>query len=234
MSRLPASTMSALLSVRLDRGPLEDVLQQLVDIARDALPGVRAVSTTLMRGDRAWTAAHTGRMALDADEMQYERGHGPCMDAGRTGNVLLVEDMREEVRWPDYTAQAVARGVLSSLSVPLPIQTDMIGGLNCYSDEPAAFPAEAVEVARELAAHLAVAVGNAVAYTDAAVLVEQMRAAMAARSVIDQAMGIVMAQNHCDADAAFAILSRASQNRNVKLRDVARDVAAAVSRPAGR
>jgi GAF domain-containing protein len=234
MSRLPTSTMAALLGVRLDKGPLEDVLQQLVDIARDALVGADAVSTTLVRDDKGWTAAYQGQLALDADELQYERGYGPCMDAGRTGTVMLVDDMREEARWPDYTAQVAARGVLSSLSVPLPIQTDVIGALNCYSRTPSAFSAEAIEVAEELAGHVAVAVGNAVAYADATRLVEQMRTAMASRSVIDQAMGVVMAQNRCSAEAAFALMTRASQNRNIKLREIARGIVANVSRPAGR
>ena len=230
MSHLPAPTMAALLGIRLNQGPLEDVLQQLVNIAKDALPGADEVSTTLVRGEKAWTAAYTGQLALDADEMQYERGYGPCMDAGRTGTVLRIEDTREEARWPDYTAHVASRGVLSSLSVPLPIQTDVIGALNIYSRTPSAFSTEAVEIAEELAGHVAVAVGNAIAFTEATTLVEQMRKAMASRSVIDQAMGVVMAQNRCDADAAFAILTRASQNRNAKLRDIARNAVDTVSR----
>ena len=233
MSRLPASATTALLAIRLDQGPLDDVLRRLVTIARDALPGADEVSTTLLRGDKAWTAAHTGQLALDADEMQYERGYGPCMDAGRTATILLIVDTREETRWPDYTAHVAERGVLSSLSVPLPIQTDLIGALNCYSRTPAAYSKEAIEVAEELAGHVAVAVANAVAYSNATTLVEQMRTALDSRSVIDQAMGIVMAQNRCDADAAFAILTRASQNRNVKLRDVAGGIVAGISRPTG-
>jgi GAF domain-containing protein len=226
--------MTALLGIRLDQGPLDEVLRRLVEITKDALAGADEVSTTLVRGDKGWTAAHTGRLALDADEMQYARGYGPCMDAGRSGTVLLVEDTRTETRWPDYTANVVPRGVLSSLSVPLPIQTDVIGALNCYSRTPSAFSAEEVEAAEELAGHLAVAVANAVVYTVAATLVEQMRTAMSSRSTIDQALGVVMAQNRCDAEAAFGVLTRASQNRNIKLRDVARDIVTNVGRPAER
>ena len=233
MSRLSASTMSALLGIRLNQGPLEEVLQQLVDIGKDALSGAAEVSATLVRGDKGWTAAYTGQLALDADEMQFERGYGPCMDAGRIGTVLLIEDTREETRWPDYTAQVAPRGVLGSLSVPLPIQTDVIGALNCYWRIASAFPADAIEVVEELAGHVAVAVGNAVAYTDASTLVEQMRTAMASRSVIDQAMGVVMAQNRCDAKAAFATLTRASQNRNVRLREIARSIVTDVSQRTG-
>jgi GAF domain-containing protein len=233
MSRLSASTATALLGIRLNNRPLEEVLQQFVQIAKDAVPGAGEVSNTLVRDDKGWTAAYTGRLALDADELQYERGYGPCMDAGRTGTVLLIDDTRVETRWPDYTAHVAARGVLSSLSVPLPIQTDVIGALNIYSREPSAFSPEAVEIAEELAGHVAVAVGNAIAVTEATTLVEQMRKAMDSRSIIDQAMGVIMAQNRCDADAAFAILTRASQNRNIKLREIARSAVMSVSRPPG-
>jgi GAF domain-containing protein len=233
MSRLPASTTTALLGIELSRRPLEEVLQQIVDIAKDTVPGADEVSNTLVRDDKGWTSAYTGRLALDADELQYERGYGPCMDAGRTGTVLLVDDMRTETRWPDYTARVTARGVLSSLSVPLPIQTDVIGALNCYSREPSAFSTAAVEIAEELAGHVAVAVNNVVALNEATTLVEQMRKAMESRSVIDQAMGVIMAQNRCDADAAFAILTRASQNRNIKLREIARGTVLSVSRTPG-
>jgi GAF domain-containing protein len=233
MSRLSASTATALLGIRLNNRPLEEVLQQFVQIAKDAVPGAGEVSNTLVRDDKGWTAAYTGRLALDADELQYERGYGPCMDAGRTGTVLLIDDTRVETRWPDYTAHVAARGVLSSLSVPLPIQTDVIGALNIYSREPSAFSPEAVEIAEELAGHVAVAVGNAIAVTEATTLVEQMRRAMDSRASIDQAMGVIMAQNRCDADAAFAILTRASQNRNIKLREIARSAVMSVSRPPG-
>jgi GAF domain-containing protein len=233
MSHLSASTTTALLGIRLGRRPLEEVLQQFVEITKDAVPGADEVSNTLVRDDKGWTSAYTGRLALDADELQYERGYGPCMDAGRTGTVLLVDDTRSETRWPDYTAHVTARGVLSSLSVPLPIQTDVIGALNCYSRTPSAFSPEAVEIAEELAGHVAVAVSNAIAVTEATTLVEQMRKAMDSRSIIDQAMGVIMAQNRCDADAAFAILTRASQNRNIKLREIARSTVMSVSRPPG-
>jgi GAF domain-containing protein len=218
--------------VLVDR-TLEDVLGEITSIAKLGIRGAEAVSITLLRNEKAFTAAYDGAMSLAADELQYERGYGPCMDAGRTGTVLLIDDTRVETRWPDYTAHVAARGVLSSLSVPLPIQTDVIGALNIYSRTPSAFSIEAVEIAEELAGHVAVAVGNAIAFTEATTRVEQMRKAMDSRSIIDQAMGVIMAQNRCDADAAFAILTRASQNRNIKLREIARSTVRSVSRPPG-
>lgn len=56
-----------------------------------------------------------------------------------------------------------------------------------------------------------------------------LRAAAASRSMIDQAMGVMMLQNRCSAPEAFAILRQASQNRGLKLRDVAAAILDGVS-----
>ncbi len=79
--------------VLIDR-PLDETLGEITTIAQRWLPGAEATSITLVRGDKAWTAACTGQLAWDADELQYQDGHGPCLDAGRTGLPMLVEDMR--------------------------------------------------------------------------------------------------------------------------------------------
>ena len=229
VSDLPASTLEALLGITLGDAPLSQVLERLAGIARDSLTGADEVSITLVRGDKPYTAAYTGQLALDADEMQYERGYGPCIDAGLSGVVLMVDDMRKETRWPDYAASVASRGVLSSLSVPLPVQTDVVGALNCYSRTPSAFPDRSQGLALRLAGHVGVAVSNAVTYSEAAKLAENLQIAMLNRAVIEQAKGIIMAQNHCDADEAFEILRRASMGRNVKLREIAAGLVAGVT-----
>jgi AmiR/NasT family two-component response regulator len=52
---------------------------------------------------------------------------------------------------------------------------------------------------------------------------------MRSRTVIDMAIGAVMAENRCDRDTAFGILTGASSTRNVKLRDVAASVITSIS-----
>ena len=81
--------------VLVDR-TLNEVLADITAIAARGIPGAEASSITLMRADKAYTAAHSGDMALTADELQYEHGYGPCMDAGRGGVVLRIDDIRTE------------------------------------------------------------------------------------------------------------------------------------------
>lgn len=224
------SVYKALAEVVLVGRPLDDVLSEVARIAQAWLPGSEATSITLVRADKAWTAAHSARMALDADELQYEEGYGPCMDAGRTGMPMVVTDMRTEKRWPSYTPRVLKRGVLSSLSVPLPFQGVTIGALNNYSSKPGAFGDEALVMATEITSYIGVAVMNADAHAEAAQTAQQMQQALESRKTIDMALGILVAMHHCSPDEAFAILSRTSQQHNRKLRELARELVEAESR----
>jgi GAF domain-containing protein len=216
--------------VLVDR-ELPDVLTEVVGISRRALPGAEAVSITLIREEDAFTAAFDGQIAMDADEMQYERGYGPCLDAGRAGEVFLVADMRAEDRWPDYTRQAAERGVGSSLSVPLPFQAASIGALNIYSTRVGAFRDADVTLGEEVAAFVAIAVANAEAVARATTDADNLRRAMVSRAVIEQAKGILMERYKVTAEQAFTLLTHSSQRTNVKLRDVAEQLASTGALP---
>jgi GAF domain-containing protein len=211
--------------VLVDRA-LDEVLTEIVQIARRAIPGSEASSITLIREDRGFTAAFDGQIAMDADELQYERGYGPCLDAGRSGALFVVQDMQSEDRWPDYAAHVAELGVRSSLSVPLPFQGATIGALNNYSLHAGAFGEVDVTIGEEVAAFVAIAVGNAEAAARATDDVANMRRAMASRAVIEQAKGILMERYKITAEQAFTLLTHASQRSNVKLRDVAEELTA--------
>ena len=221
----------ALAEVVLVGRPLDEVLGEVAGIAQKWIPGSEATSITLVRADKAWTAAYSARLALDADELQYAEGYGPCMDAGRTGMPMVVTDMRTEERWPTYTPRVVKRGVLSSLSVPLPFQGVTIGALNNYSREPDAFGDESLALANEITTYIGIAVMNADAHAEASATATQMQQALESRKTIDMALGIIIATHHCSPEEAFAVLSRTSQNHNRKLRELARELVEAESRP---
>ena len=229
-----ADAYAALSAVVLVDRDLDAVLQEISEIARAALPGSDATSITLVRGDRAWTAAHTGELAQRADELQYETGHGPCLDAGRTGMLLVADDLLKDDRWPQYSPRVVSEvGVRSSMSVPLPFQGATVGGLNNYSVRPRTFDDRAVRFAQEICVHVAIAVMNADAHAEATNEVHHLRQALESRKVIDMALGILMSAHHCSPEVAFTILSRAPQNRNQKLRELAATIVRSTMNPDG-
>jgi GAF domain-containing protein len=213
---------------------LDEVLTEITTIARRGMPGSESSSITLIRGESPFTAAHDGQMALDADELQYQRDYGPCVDAGRSGQVFVIDDMRTEQRWPDYAEHAAAQGVGSSLSVPLPFQSATIGALNNYSTRPHAFGAEDLTLGEEVASWVAFAVANASAAALVADDAAHMRAAMRSRAIIEQAKGILMERHRFTADQAFNLLSKVSQHTGLKLREVAQELVATGTLPGDR
>jgi GAF domain-containing protein len=220
---VPRDAMSAfaeLGKINLKNNDLGQVLQRVIELAKAVIPGTSEGSVTLMVGGTAETAAFTGPVAMSLDERQYEVGTGPCLDAATDRTTYLVADTATEHRWPAVCRAAAEVGVGSILSVGIPVHDVVAGGLNLYSTTQQ-FDADAVTLGETFANYAAVALANAYLYSTTAALAEQMSAAMESRAVIEQAKGILMARQNINADAAFALLARASQLSNRKLRDIA-------------
>lgn len=93
---------------------------------------------------------------------------------------------------------------------------------------------DAVEpTVRTLADQAAAVVANGLVYRSAVELSHHLGKALESRGVIEQAKGVVMAWQGCDADAAFDILRRVSQRENRKLRLVAEDIVTKATAPRG-
>ena len=167
--------------------------------------------------------------AARMEAIQHRIQDGPCLAAIRTGQVASVEDTALGGQWAEFGARAAAEGIGSSLSVPLAVGDRQAGALNLYAPGAGAFGEVWLRWARGVAAAVSGVLALAASRAEQARQVEDLRAALVARAVIDQALGIIMAQQRCTSDEAFAILRRASQSRNVKLRDVAAGIVTGIS-----
>jgi GAF domain-containing protein len=217
-----AQALERLGSLSLRRVSMEDLLQTIADLAKAVMPGNPEAAVTLLVKDHPTTVASTGQLATDLDERQYERGHGPCLHAARTGELTEIADARTDGRWPDYMPRAAERGALSSLSVPLAIDDEQLAGaLNIYARRPNAFDQASRTAATRFDPHAAVAAGNLHAYRSARDRADNLQAALETRGVIDQAKGILMDRHKLTADQAFQVLARMSMKSNRKLYAVA-------------
>jgi GAF domain-containing protein len=226
---VPANAAEALLHLgrlSLRELSMESLLQTIADLVAGVLPGNLDASVTLLVKDAPSTVAFTGQLALDLDETQYQRGHGPCLHAARTGEATEIADTRTDDRWPDYSRPAAERGNLSSLSVPLIIDEDdrVFGALNLYSREPEGFDDDGRSAAMAFGPYAAVAAGNVYAYQTARSRADNLQAALETRAAIEQAKGILMERYKMTPDHAFRLLAVASMNANRKLRYVAEDL----------
>lgn len=205
---------------------MQQTLQTVVQVAKRTIPGAEGAAITLIRRGRAGTIASTGGMSEVLDELQYEAGYGPCLDAGRSNQIVHITDATTEARWPRYLPAAREAGLASSLSLPVPVENYLFGALNLYATSPDNFTPESVELGDGLAVHICAVLSRAeavFAYRDE---IEQLRRAMDTRAVIEQAKGMLMAQDRCSAAEAFTALRTMSMNRNLKLTDLAAGIVA--------
>ena len=202
---------------------MDSLLQTVADLTKTVMPGNPETSVLLLVKDKPTTVAHTGQLAVDLDETQYERGHGPCLHAARTGELTEIADTRTETRWQDYTQRAAERGNPSSLSIPLAIDEDeqVTGALNVYARQADAFDEDSRSVATRFGPYAAVATSNMYAYQSARDMADNLQAALESRAVIDQAKGVLIERYKLTPDQAFQLLARVSMNANRKVRDIA-------------
>ncbi|MCV7177380.1 GAF and ANTAR domain-containing protein [Mycolicibacterium sphagni] len=192
-----------------------ETLHTIVEAAADIVPGARWVGISLIQGRKVLAKAPTDPIAAKLDELQNELGDGPCLTALRDHQTVHIEDMSTEDRWPEFSRQAMAFGVHSMLSFQLFVESENLGAMNLYGAEARCFSKESVEVGTVVAQHAAVAMFGAAA-------AGQFQSALASRDVIGQAKGILMHRNNVSGGQAFAMLTRASADTNIKLVDVAR------------
>ncbi|GAB2686399.1 GAF and ANTAR domain-containing protein [Thalassiella azotivora] len=197
---------------------VEHTLEQVVRLAARTVDGCDAAGVSLRVGQGAVeTPACTDPVVARADSAQYELDEGPCLDAIREHTAYVAQDLTVDRRWPRWAPRAVELGLGSMLTVRLAAPEGTIGALNLYARSADAFDAADVEVAQVFAVHAALALA-------ASREADGLRTAMTSRHGIGLAQGILMERHGLTPDMAFAVLRRYSQDANVKLRDVARQV----------
>ncbi len=209
---------------------VHDTLQSILALALRLVPGCSAASVTVLdeQGHPA-TIAATDDDTRELDRRQYLLHDGPCLDAARRQQVNRWSLPEAEQRWPEFTSLAKEMGLRSYLAAGLGLGDQRLGALNLSSRDTDGFSQLDEGLVSLFIAPAAAAIVSMARYARARDLADQLNQALRSRAVIDQALGIIMAESKIDAERAFAVLSRASNNRRIKLRDLATEIVTRVS-----
>lgn len=207
-------------SLQRSHSSVDDSLTVVGEAVLANIPGAASVGISLQAGrGRIETRSATDALPARVAEAQSATGQGPCLESIERRGPVRVDDVAAEQRWAEFTARVQAEPFASMLSVPLLVAGDAIGSLSVYSAAPGGFDADSEEMSFVLAHHAAVAIAGAREE-------EGLLQALDHRDLIGQAKGILMERHKLTADQAFRLLVRASQTMNVKLRDLAAQLAA--------
>ena len=209
---------------------VHDTLGSILKLALRLVPGCTAASVTVLdEQGQPTTIAATDDDTRELDRRQYLLHDGPCLDAARRQQVNRWSLAEAEQRWPDFTSLAKELGLRSYLAAGLGLGDQRLGALNLSSSDTDGFSQLDEGLVSLFIAPAAAAIVTMSRYSRARDLADQLNQALRSRAVIDQALGIIMAESNVDAERAFAVLSRASNNRRIKLRELATEIVARVS-----
>jgi GAF domain-containing protein len=110
----------------------------IVEAAADLVggPASFAAITLVYARRRLETVAATSDAATRGDQLQYELGEGPCMDAVWDHEQVVTPGLASDVRWPRWGPRVADElGVCSMLCTQLFTTKDQLGALNIYSTE---------------------------------------------------------------------------------------------------
>jgi hypothetical protein len=158
-------------------------------------------------------------------EAQIRSGRGPVLEALADGGPVSCPDTLEETRWPEYASVALRRGVRCSVTLASRRDDEAIT-LSLFASRPRLLEPSQLELAELLITFGDTVVGNAADYGGVQRTAVQLRAAAESRALVDQAKGMLMQALGCSADEALRWMRRNSQERNIKVADIARSVIA--------
>lgn len=222
MGRLAAAGQTLIGSRSI--GDLDLALVQIVTAAVETVPGADAGGISFIDKGPLESRAPFNDTVLRLDELQAELGEGPCISAltdPPLGGVVVIDDLRgaHADRWPSFAARAEVYGYRSMCSTQLSSDSGPRAALNLYAMGPDAFGARSQTIAGLFGVQAALLLHGALHAA-------HLQTALGRRDEIGQAKGILMERYGLDATQAFRMLVSASQNMNVKLVTVARELIA--------
>ena len=219
------ASLSELVRALAEDESVPDTMQSILKLALRSVPGCHGASVTMIDEEgKPGTIAATDEDTYELDRRQNALRDGPCLDAARRQQVNRWNHREAEQRWPEFTQIATEMGLRSYLSAGLGWAGRPLGALNLSSRDSDGFSELDEGILALFTSPAAAVIVVAGRYAEARDLAAQLEQALRSRAVIDQAIGIVMAESRCDADQAFGTLRRASNNRNMKLRDLATEI----------
>jgi len=174
------------------------------------------------------TLAATDETAELLEDLQFTLNEGACMEAARTGNPVLVADLRQSsshvARWPMFAAAVLERSAVRAVfALPLQWGAVNLGVLDLYRRKPGALDDAQLRdaiAAADAAALMMLGLRTEPDHSGAAWLDH----AVAYRAEIHQATGMVSVQLDVPAAEALARLRAHAFLHDQLLIDVAHDV----------
>ena len=177
------------------------------------------------RGHLLAAAASTENARL-VELFELQSDAGPCVDCCRSGEPVVNADLDAHTeRWPRFAEAARSSGFAAVHALPLRLRENVIGALNLFSAGSRVLTEDDVRAGQALADVATIGILAQRSLHQAELLAAQLQNALNSRIVIEQAKGVLAERRRISVDEAFTLLREHARKSNLRLSDVARDVA---------
>jgi GAF domain-containing protein len=206
------------------RFDISDVLYELTTRVTTVLELTSAGVSLVLDGRLRFVTA-LDETTASLERVQEEEQAGPCIEAYRSGEPVLVSKLKEvDDRWPAFARQARKIGFEAVAGIPMRLDGESLGAVDLYHTDARDWSSDDVRVARVLADMATSYVVNASELERQQRTAEQLQLALESRVIIEQAKGILAAERRVSVDQAFELLRRHARSHNADLRTTAEAV----------
>jgi transcriptional regulator with GAF, ATPase, and Fis domain len=219
----PSAVFAKLAEMVYSGDDFAQVYQAICDAAAVLVPGCTHASIMLKQNDQHLTVGASDSVAAHVDALERAEQEGPCLDAIEKEAPQVEADLARSAQWPRLAQRAIAETpVRGAAGFRLLIKGRKVGALNLFSDTPGTFTDESIDQAILITAFAAVTLTALHEPQEA----QTLRAGLASNREIGKAIGLLMAFHDISEDRAFDLLRKTSQDMNIKLTGVAREIIA--------
>lgn len=217
----PTRTFAELATIIYGASGFDEIYTAICHAATRLVTGCDHACLTLLSHGQPVTAAASDDTAAHIDRLEREIGDGPCLDAIEDDTAYIDSDLTDGSPWPELSRRALAEtSVRGMAGFRLLADGRKQGALNLFSDTPGALTERSVDEAIMLVSFTSVALSAA----QSAQAVESLKQGLQTNREIGKAVGLMMAFHKVSDDEAFEMLRQTSQDMNIKVLEVAREI----------
>lgn len=205
-----------------------DVVEVLHQLVRSCVELLEVTSAGLLLLDRQGAlqlVASSNEATRVVEVYQLQTRQGPCVDAVRTSQTTVADDLEQmRIKWPRFAQTAESVGFKSVHAFPLRLRKETIGALNLFNSATPSLGVDDQRIAQSLADMATIGILQQRSRERSSSLTDQLQTALDSRISIEQAKGVLSEHGQVDMNTAFETLRHYARNNNLKLRNAAEQV----------
>ena len=128
-----AAVFARMSGLLLSQETVESALGLVSSLAQETVPGSAGAGVSIIDERRRTSSGSTDARVMEADNLQYDLDEGPCLAAAAQRQLIRIDDLRDDGRWPRWAAAAAELGLRAAMSAPMVAADKSLGAIKVYA-----------------------------------------------------------------------------------------------------